>query len=114
MIMMVVTMVAVVMVMMWMSGLGMLFRPAALSADDEAAAGQNAIVVIDRGEFDLVDQGTQGKCLRQARFEVGPKIQKGGDEHVAGDAAYRIEMQFQHDRPFRSSRMVQAAKRGTT
>lgn len=58
--------------------------------DDEAASGQNAVIVSDKFAGDFRQGGSD--ALQHAGFLVRKSIEKGGGEHVAGDAAEGVQM----------------------
>ena len=68
-----------------------------VAADKEAPAGKHAVAMLGNRAGDAVEKRHARERLLQARLQVRPQVEKRGDEHVAGNAAQRIEMDFEHD-----------------
>jgi len=77
----------------------------AVLLDDEAPADQDAVIVADQAAGDVRRQPASADIPLHRGFEIGEQVQHRGDEHVAGEAADQVEMQFHArmspDRSFR-------------
>jgi len=62
--------------------------------DDEAPADQDAVVMADQAAGHLGRQSAPGDVSPHRRLEIGKQVQHRGDEHVTGEAADQVEMQF--------------------
>ena len=72
---------------------GRVGRSAVGTGDDEAMAGEHAVIM--RFETATDRGGTGGRRLHQ-RFEMRKRGQQAGREHVAGHATERVQMQMDH------------------